>query len=119
MIIDHGHIYKLLALDGDDEQTLRFVKREGEKFPGNKGSHSGTNAQSVLRVLHSRICFLNSQHHCDENTEVAALLRRANWLLENRAAKRHGLAFNLDESQAIDAPMCATCGHTVCKHVAR
>lgn len=123
-ILDHGHEYELLTLDlpltGEYSQTLRFVKREDAhddlKFPGNKGHHAGTTVQSVLRVLHSRMAFLDSQHHCAENVKIMELLRESNYLLEVRAARRHGRNYTLTIDEAIDAPMCPECGHTKCEH---
>jgi hypothetical protein len=58
--------------------------------------------------------YLDAQHHCEENCEIAHLLRVINHLLETRAAKRHGRDYKLTPHEAIDAPMCPTCGHTEC-----
>lgn len=119
-IQDHGHVFELLTLDGDGLQYLKFVKREDTadpmKFPGNHGSHSGTTIQSVVRVLHSRVAFLDSQHHCVENTIILEHLRAINYLLEIRAAQRHNRPYPLNAHEAIDAPMCPKCGHTACEH---
>lgn len=120
-ILDHGHTFLLLTLDGERDQTLNFVKREDKddmlKFPGNHGKHAGTTVQSVLRALHSRVAFLDSQHHCEENMEVMEHLRLANWLLEKRAAQRHKRKYTLSPHEAIDAYMCLKCGHTECEHL--
>lgn len=116
-IIDPGHVFELTVLDGTSEQLLTFVKRESEdplKFPGNKGHHPGTTLQSVIRALHSRVQYLDSQHHCEENFEIGRLLREINYNLEFRAARRHGREYKLTAHEAIDAPMCPACGHTEC-----
>ncbi len=68
-IIDPGHKYILLTLDGELNQTLTFVKRcdkiiEGRltnKFPGNKGEYPGTTMQSVIRVILNRLRYLQNQ----------------------------------------------------------
>jgi hypothetical protein len=49
--LDPGHRYALANLDGDGEDMLTFVKREGMLYPGNVGSHAGTTMQEVLRAL--------------------------------------------------------------------
>lgn len=120
-ILDPGHHFELLTLDGkslDERHHLVFVKRCDKdnplRFPGNHDSYPGTTLQSVIRCLHSRIAYLDGQHHCEENTEIMLLLRKANYLLEKRAAKRHDLAFDMTADEAIDAPMCPQCGHVTC-----
>src|SRR5258707_13345918 len=56
----------LINLDGVCMQTLQFVKREGEGYPGNIGHHEGTTMQEVLRVLIDRAKYINGQIPCDE-----------------------------------------------------
>ena len=80
-ILDAGHIYSLDSLDGNLEQTLTFVKREGEKFPFNSGSHAGTNCQEVLRVLIDRSEYLQKQKPCAETECIISSLKTA--LLKN------------------------------------
>lgn len=121
-ILDPGHKFELTTIDNDPKQPivsiLQFVKRCDPKlplrFPGNHNEYPGTTLQSVIRALHSRVSYLNGQHHCEENLEIMLLLRKANWLLEKRAAKRHDLAFDMTADEAIDAPMCERCGHVTC-----
>lgn len=115
-IIDPGHYYQLLTLDGDDIQYLRFVKREGPGFPGNVGYHSGTTLQSVIRALCERVRYLQRQAWCVHNVLLLSLLRVCLWLLEKRAAKRHGKSYWHGLAFAEDTPMCPKCGHTVCDH---
>jgi hypothetical protein len=43
-IIDPGHDYILSVYDGEGEQRLTFMKREGPGFPGNIGHYPGTNS---------------------------------------------------------------------------
>lgn len=117
-IIDPGHVFRLLVLDkveGKESNLLhaiQFVKREGDKFPGNKGAHEGTTLQAVIRALHSRVAYLHSQHPADYNLDVMENLKMAHYHLEERAAYRHGVAYELTPCQSLDAPMCQTCGHT-------
>jgi len=35
--LDRGHKYALRHLDGNEVETLTFVKREGDGYPGNIG----------------------------------------------------------------------------------
>lgn len=114
---DPGHDYVLASLDGDAPQRLTFVKREGEGFPGNVGSHPGTTTQEVLRALIDRADYVNGQIPCAETEAAAALMRSALLLLELRAARRHartpGAFATLDE--AIDGThACPRCGHVGC-----
>jgi hypothetical protein len=46
-VIDPGHYYELNVLDGDLPLPayLRFVKREGPGYPGNKDHYPGTTCQ--------------------------------------------------------------------------
>jgi hypothetical protein len=119
-VIDSGHTYKLLTLDGTDEQTLTFVKRhsvlEPHKYPGNYESYPGTTLQSVIRALLERFRYLNNQIWSVCNVVCILCLKLCLWLLEFRAAFRHkkmywhGLKFSEKTS------MCPVCGHTICDH---
>lgn len=113
-VIDHGHEYNLLILDGVMPQTLKFVKREGVKFPGNIGHHQGTTMQSVIRALIERVRYLNNQIADKRNCAVEARLHECLWLLEDRAAERHGLDFDFRVEDIYEMPMCKHCGHVVC-----
>ena len=115
-ILDPGHKYALMNLDGPPtEQTLTFVKREGDGYPGNIGHHAGTNLQEVIRACMDRIVYLDNQIHCDANDIAIVALRNALWCLEVRAAQRH--VRNLDPFLAhrIELePVCSQCGHVGC-----
>lgn len=117
-IIDPGHIYKLLTLDGDLEQTLTFVKRcdldHPERFPGNFNAHPGTTLQSVIRCLIERVDYLQNQIPDRNNEAVRVKLLDCLWLLEERAARRHQYAFDFHPSEMASVPMCPHCGHVVC-----
>lgn len=89
-ILDRGHIYVLEALDGEFNQVLQFVKREGPNYPGNVGHHPGTTTQAVLRCLIERIQYVNNQIPDYRNDKAIELLREVILLFEQRAAERHG-----------------------------
>ena len=125
-VIDPGHQYELHWLDGErpafmDAARLRFVKREGEKFPGNVGSHSGTTLQEVLRACCNRLRYVAKQgeqlQHPENNYTLEALghLREAIRCLEVRAAKRHGRQFGMTLDEAEFGIFCKECGHTGCE----
>jgi hypothetical protein len=82
-IIDAGHHYALDSLDGEHDQTIRFVKR----FRGNL-NHSGTVNQDVLRVLIDRIQFLDTENPWALNQQILYHLRMALALHEARALIR-------------------------------
>lgn len=78
--------YTAWQLDGLGEEILTFVKREGQRYPGNVGHHAGTTAQEVLRALVDRVQYVDSQIPDSNNVVVLASLRKALWHLEARAA---------------------------------
>jgi len=120
-VIDPGHKYKLLTLDGSLEQTLTFVKRcdseHPEKYPGNKDSYPGTTIQSVIRCLIDRIGYLQNQIPHPSNVAIREMFLRQLWLLEDRAAERHGYSFEYRPHETASLPMCPHCGHVVCKEL--
>jgi hypothetical protein len=92
-VLDPGHEYRLSTIDdpyGVETIALRFVKREGEGYPGNVGHYSGTIIQEALRACIDRLKYVNNQIPDDRNIDVAHHLRCALFLLEDRAAERHG-----------------------------
>jgi hypothetical protein len=125
-VIDPGHLYHLEQLDDDGSSSqptaLVFVKREGAGYPWNVGHHPGTNLQEVLRALISRVKYLEGQESHPNNTIIIFALRHAIWLLEQRAAERHGRPFTLEaagilrieDSSIEEAPTCPSCGHIGC-----
>lgn len=124
-VLDPGHEYLLLRLDetlkDSLSSTLTFVKRHDpvhpHLYPGNTDSYPGTNLQSVLRCLTERIRYLQKQHSCMENRLILFFLRACLWLLEFRAARRHGTTYRHGFHFAEFAPMCRVCGHTQCVHL--
>lgn len=120
-VLDPGHEYELVTLDGEGQQYLTFVKRcdleRPWRFPGNYNAHPGTTLQSVIRCLLERFGYLQGQIWAPENWVAVRLLRMVLWLLEFRAARRHGRFYLHSPRFAERAPMCPTCGHTQCEHV--
>lgn len=120
-IIDVGHKYELLCLDGKLKQTLQFVKRfdkkDPKRFPGNKNAYPGTTMQDVIHCLCNRIRYLNNQIPCIENEIILKNLQECLLMLEQRAAKRHGLELNINKLEDLEfARLCPECGHTTCEH---
>jgi hypothetical protein len=120
IVLDDGHKYELATLDGGFPQQLTFVKRhsveEPDKFPGNFNSYPGTTLQNVIRALLNRMRYLNGQVWSFENTFILCFLKVSLWLLEFRAARRHGKFYLRGLDFAENEPMCVKCGHTFCKH---
>lgn len=132
-VIDPGHEYRLDFLDGKGLQctvflsgerniirsdTLTFVKREGEKYPGNIGKHAGTTIQEVLRVLIDRVGYVDNQVPHARNQYVLAYLREAIYELELRAAQQHGRVLDITsvDRQSIEVlPTCPKCLHIGCE----
>lgn len=115
-ILDAGHSYLLDSLDGGKEQELIFVKREGEKFPHNVGSHAGTNVQEVLRALIDRTEYLNRQKSCAETESAIGCLKAALTLFELRAARCHDRFLDtVTVQQLISGKTCDNCKHIGCK----
>lgn len=117
--LDNGHVYKLDSYDGDQyARILVFMKREGDKYPGNKGHYPGTNCQEVLRALIDRVKYLHAQIPCEENEQILLHLRGALFEFESRAAQRHGRTLMIPFAQPIELePHCSKCGHIQCEHL--
>lgn len=122
-VIDAGHMYELDELDITEtkmmfDNGLRFVKRMGDKYPGNTTGYAGTTIQEVCRALIDRCQYVNGQEYCGETAACITYLRRVIVELETRAAKRHGrkvqLAFDIE-----NMPTCRLCGHIGCEETCR
>lgn len=116
-IMDPGHWYKLDSLDGDNSQTLMFVKREGPHYPGNVGHHPGTTMQEVLRVLIDRAIYVNSQIPCIETEMAIEEMQHALVLFEIRAKRVKGTYLSEITIENVEkAPICGECGHVGTSH---
>ncbi len=118
--LDPGHTYWLDLLDSDSKrqgtEILRFVKRQGPRYPGNLSHYPGTNCQEVIRAVIDRVKHLNSQVPDPHNEPILHHLREALWLFESRAAKHYGRVLpSRDALHGIDdEPTCSGCGHIRC-----
>lgn len=119
-IWDAGHLYQLAVLDnfeGEDAQAmLRFVKRCGPGYPGNEEpGYPGTTIQEVMRCIIDRLQYVDYQIRHKNNQQAIESARLIIWLLESRAAERHGrklMATPFDEIEKL--PTCTHCGHIEC-----
>lgn len=109
-IVDPGHVYALDSLDGEYQQSVRFVKR----FRGNL-NHPGTVNQELLRVLIDRVQFLDAEKPWPLNEQILYHLRMALVLHEARAIIR-----KTEKCQIFPEllPVSGTDGHYIFKGVA-
>lgn len=117
-VLDKGHTFLLDILDYDGRgevlNTLEFVKREGQIYPGNVGKHPGTNLQEVYRACISRLVYLDKQINDPNNILCIEFTRLCIAYLEYRAARRHGrkLLLSVNELEQIETlSTCDKCGH--------
>jgi hypothetical protein len=118
-IIDPGHKYLLESYDGDQGNFLVFMKRDGEGYPGNIGSHAGTNCQEVLRALIARVQYLHRQIPSEYNVCIIRDLRDALLQFELRAAYRHGRQLAHTDIAIEHMETCQACGHIACDGMCR
>ena len=124
-VLDPGHCYHVNIYDLGKGihsdllrrciETIQFMKREGENYPGNVGRYPGTNCQELIRVVIDRLKYVDNQIMDPANIHAIYSLRTALHDLEIRAARRHGLklpAFKFEEIENL--PTCLHCGHIVC-----
>lgn len=114
--IDPGHRYALDTLDADFAIVLDFVKRIGDKYPGNTGEpRPGTNCQEVTRALIARVNYLDHQDPDPANDLIRFGYRIALYGFEERAARRHGRIWETVPLAIIESlPVCSLCGHIQC-----
>lgn len=119
--IESGHRFVLTNLDFTDEsdmsQELVFVKRIGEKYPGNLyPPHPGTTIQEVIRALIARCEYVHWQIPCIETKMTIGLLKTVIALLEIRAKRVKGKHLNWNDLEWLHfAETCEACGHIECK----
>lgn len=101
-VLDPEHSYDLDNLDVNPEitastQTIDFVKRIGEKYPGNTGEpHAGTTVQELCRVIVNRLQYTDAQKECEENHHCILHARMIIYYLEKRAYREHGVELDQD-----------------------
>ncbi len=113
-VIDPGHHYALSLLDyGENAHTaIRFVKRSGQKYPGNGHDiYPGTTLQEVLRACLDRVKYLDRQKRHWTNWIVRGCLALTICCLELRAALRHGRMIPM---RPITGKQCWQCLHVGC-----
>lgn len=119
-ILEPGHRYELMQLDVPGSSLtygteLWFVKRMGDKYPGNTTAHPGTIIQEVLRACVARLLYVNDQLP-NEHTHLARLnIEGAIFELETRAAERAGRDTGFSIHEAVYGTTCFKCGHIQCK----
>ena len=114
-VLDAGHRYSLPHLDGDGEEVLQFVKREGEGYPGNVGHGEGTTSQEVLRALIDRGFYTDGQISDEDTREAIGHMKMAVYHVELRAARRHNRFVDFDVHKAVFGETCKKCGHVGCQ----
>lgn len=114
-ILDPGHAYLIECLEGAGSQTIYFVKREGENYPGNTNHHDGPITQEYLRAIIHRMKYMRDQGACYETDIIIDNLRSAILAFEVRAARCRGTSIVLAKLSDIDdEPTCPICGHIQC-----
>lgn len=108
--LDPGHRYELLTLDGETRQELRFVKRVGDRYPGN------TELQNIIRDCYARVAYIDQQASAREHLATLQRIEDCLWLLKGQAAGEHTRPYRHAPIFACPAPMCEQCGHTDCEH---
>lgn len=118
-IIDPGHHYELTSYSPEEKysgtlypQQLYFVKKIGDRFPGNTGRpQHGSNCQEVIRALIDREKYLYNQIPCSETKSIIELHRASLFLFEIRAAREKGTGINPKTNLIEEIPPCQICGH--------
>ncbi len=118
-VIDEGHSYLLQNFDNDGKSEpecyLYFVKREGEKYPGNEGSHPGTIMQEAIRAIINRCRYVNAQKWNRHTDNVIGDMQMALWRLEVRHMTLHGgSGFPYPPEIIASISFCLKCGHIMC-----
>lgn len=120
-VIDPGHLYNLDCLDTTPDfrtEKLTFVKRQGDKYPGNVGYHPGTTIQEVMRVIIDRLQYVNDQMYSSHDEVSIRYARGIILELETRAAKQHGRRI-FPRHDIENEPTCKICGHIQCNETCR
>lgn len=116
-VLDPGHRYELARLDGEGVEILQFVKRIGQRYPGNVGVPTpGTTSQEVLRALLDRARYVNRQIPCVETEAAIGLLQTAITLFEIRAKRVKGKHLNAETLHEVECgEICPVCSHVFCR----
>lgn len=111
-IIDPGHLYAVVNVDGPGEQQIQFVRRRDHRGGLVSPYTPGILSQELLRVLIDRVRYLNDEDPCTEDVQIIHALRDCLRLFESRAARR--TIEKLEMPEMSDA--CPICHHLLCTH---
>lgn len=112
-VIEPGHVYEIVNVDGDGVQTITFVRRRGNDAEVlTDGRHEGILSQELIRVLINRTLYLNDEDPCQEDVEIVHKLRDCLRLYESRASRRTIEKLTMPEM----ADACPICHHLLCAH---
>ena len=118
-VIDPGHKYELASLDGGASVALTYVKRVGDKYPGNGPvAYTGTTLQEGWRAEIDRLRYLDNQEHHWVNERCIQNLEQNLLLLESRAAERHGRTAP-SAADILSGIVCPKCLHAGCEGACR
>lgn len=113
-VLEPGHVYEVVNVDGDDVQEIRFVRRRDDeaRLLPQDDRDEGILSQELLRVLIDRTLYLNAEAPCPENVLIVHQLRGALVEYESRAARRTIEKLPMPERQDV----CEICQHILCDH---
>jgi hypothetical protein len=114
-VLDPGHHYQFDSLDMktvfDTLQEIKYVKRMGNNYPGNKSAYSGTTLQEVFRSQIDRLKHLDKQRPHPNNKLIITYARMCIFLLEQRAYEQHHIDFDIKTSDNIELLPTNSKGH--------
>lgn len=110
-IIDPGHKYIPDSLDGNFIQEITFVKRYGDKYPGNTNCYPGTTIQELCRIGIDRLTYVDAQKPSEETQQSKQYFRTIIFKLEKRAARLHNRQINPRLVGIEFEKCCKKCGH--------
>jgi hypothetical protein len=111
-VIEPGHLYAVRNVDGDGEQTIRFVRRRDNAGCPTNGRQRGILGQELLRMLIDRTLYLAAEAPCAEDVQIVDGLRDCLRLYESRAARRTIERLPMPERHDV----CPICHHILCDH---
>ena len=114
-ILDPGHNFKITTFGGNTYfDTIQFIKKKGDQYPGNENSYPGTITQELIRVIISRSQYVNNQKFAWENIVIIFLMRLSLYFLEFRATMKHKKVFCSNLFTIEQKDYCKKCGHIKC-----
>lgn len=99
LVLDPGHLYipQILDSEGLDytPDPIQFVKRMGERYPGNMSTQPGTITQELIRICIDRTKYVDNQIKHPLNQYALESMRDAIYYFEQRASEVHKRPFFL------------------------